>query len=834
MRCFYTILAFVYTFIINVEAQQTFSGTVTDGEGVALEMAAVQMIRTSSGGLVGYSLTDAGGKFSIRTAVPSDSLTMVVSLLGYAAHREEKPQRSSIIRMKEEVFALREVEIRPGRVWSRSDTVNYDVARFLTAKDETIKDIIKKLPGVNISETGRITYNGRDITNFYVEGMDPAGGQYGRIVNNLDARSVETVQLLENHQPIRMLKDMIKTENVALNLKLRAEFRDKWMVMLQAGAGISSGALWDASGNAFRLGRSSQSVYAYKTNNTGRDITDEQTIFFSNSREVLPEPSFRPRLVHPSVTAPLSLERLLFNNMHTVSVNRLNKRSETARLRINAGFTHDERRQERGSTTSYYTQSGTQEIKEESSLWLNSNHADVNLDYEDNSSEKYIVDKLRLSASSEESRARYQGHHPVDQRISTLPLSFSNELSAIWKKKENDTREIRSMLRYSSMPSTLKLDTMPSPERLPFNTMYAAHSYSILRKKDALVHRYTAGINAQVSNIASAVVPYVLPSFQWSRSSWYATLAIPVSATTYIGRDISRVSASPSLGIQYRPHYAWRLNVSASYREAFGDITDLYSQPYRRDYRTMVDNGGILHLDRIRACSLNIEYRRTVYEFFASLSLARRLTASNYIIEEIFDAATQDRTILTHSSPRNSEAWTIQGVISKGLYDYGIKLSLDGMFTDSRSLQISSGAPLPYRSSYVQLEPKITWSPFRRLETAWQATFRYGGSRIGRSELAPLAGLVQKLRLSYEYSGIEYNITGDHYYNDISSTQSIHTMLADLSIRWKPGKWQLEIALSNIFDQRRYSYTQYTAAQSYTSWVDIRGRELLFTARYRF
>jgi hypothetical protein len=71
--------------------------------------------------------------------------------------------------------------------------------QFLTSKDETIKDVIKKLPGIDVDDLGVISYNGKNIRNFYVEGMDLTSGRYNQITDNLDAKAVESIQLLENH-----------------------------------------------------------------------------------------------------------------------------------------------------------------------------------------------------------------------------------------------------------------------------------------------------------------------------------------------------------------------------------------------------------------------------------------------------------------------------------------------------------------------------------------------------------------------------------------------------------------------------------------------------------
>ena len=81
---------------------------------------------------------------------------------------------------------------------------------------------------------------------------------------------------------------------------------------------------------------------------------------------------------------------------------------------------------------------------------------------------------------------------------------------------------------------------------------------------------------------------------------------------------------------------------------------------------------------------------------------------------------------------------------------------------------------------------------------------------------------------------MEINLAVDHYHNDVSRDKAVNAFFADLSFRWKTGSWQFTAEATNLFNKRQYSYTQYSATESYTSWINIRPREFMVSARYRF
>ena len=64
--------------------------------------------------------------------------------------------------------------------------------------------------------------------------------------------------------------------------------------------------------------------------------------------------------------------------------------------------------------------------------------------------------------------------------------------------------------------------------------------------------------------------------------------------------------------------------------------------------------------------------------------------------------------------------------------------------------------------------------------------------------------------------------------------KAVNTFFSDLSFRWKTGSWQFVAEATNLFNKKQYSYTQYSATESYTSWIDIRPREFMASARYKF
>jgi hypothetical protein len=73
--------------------------------------------------------------------------------------------------------------------------------------------------------------------------MDLLEGKYNLANQNLPHASVSSVQVLENHQPIRILDSLVPTDRASLNIKLKNNITVTGSG--RAGMGTSP-LLWDA------------------------------------------------------------------------------------------------------------------------------------------------------------------------------------------------------------------------------------------------------------------------------------------------------------------------------------------------------------------------------------------------------------------------------------------------------------------------------------------------------------------------------------------------------------------------------------------------------------
>lgn len=165
------------------------------------------------------------------------------------------------------------------------------------------------------------------------------GGQYGVVSNNLSNKHVATVQVYENHQPIKALQDNRISNNSAINLVLKEDAKAKWLLSMKLGLGVTP-FLWDEEANVMRFAKKTQGIYSFKTNNTGRNISTDFISHYGvhsavGGKDVLGIPTSEPALPE---------KRYLFNKANIATVNQLWKLDDNYQLRLNANYINDNKK----------------------------------------------------------------------------------------------------------------------------------------------------------------------------------------------------------------------------------------------------------------------------------------------------------------------------------------------------------------------------------------------------------------------------------------------------------------------------------------------------------
>ena len=183
-----------------------------------------------------FTSTGKDGRFAISPKEGADSISF--RFMGYESRSLPVTADFSNVTLRPKATQLRDVIVEAPDIYARGDTLVFNVAKYANAKDNAIIDVIKRLPGIKVKDDGTIEYQGKPINKFYIDGNDFVGGQYGLATDNISHKDVASVEVMENHQPVKALEGIEFPEEAGINLKLKEGARSRWVGVGQAAAGV--------------------------------------------------------------------------------------------------------------------------------------------------------------------------------------------------------------------------------------------------------------------------------------------------------------------------------------------------------------------------------------------------------------------------------------------------------------------------------------------------------------------------------------------------------------------------------------------------------------------
>ena len=825
-------------FTCQMQAQFLIKGKVIDNEThQPLERAAVTLTRDSSSTVYKYALTDPKGCFSFSVSEDA-AWTVHVTYLGY--QKESRPAQKGkeiTFQLEPEAISLKEVEIKGGRIYGRQDTVKYDLSRFTSGKEQNIKEALKKLPGIDVNEqSGEIRYNGKAISQFTVEGMDVSGGRYNQITENLKADAVEKAEVIEHFQPIRSLRNKMPSDKVALNLKLKPEVRSRWLLTLQAAGGYGDQMLYNGKFNALQLARERQGIYLYKADHTGKDLSTELQQLTTDNQNFLTPTDVPTFIDQPTFSFPLEKQRLMDNTTHLASVNRLYRKNEEQQSRFTFHYLYDEQHRNQGSQEIYYYSTDTIHIAQEQDYSLYTHRTQATYNYERNGARSFFRNQLEAHGAWNRSLETLHGNRELIQRLHTNSLQLTNQMNLL-STREHATSGFRSFFRYTYQPTTLQFAQVN--QSLGLQQAYMDNQGYYQWKKNGMTFGITGGIQGewlllhQTANFSSPQFKlYTIPMWMWKRNAFRLTISADAAYLRKTNPQYTDLRINPTASLRWQFGPRWELITRAQFQQKNEEVTAYYPYSYWQNYRSIVSFSPHIPKLQDQLYSFYLTYKRTVHEFFWSLSGSYWNRKNQQLVHSEY----QDNIFIltTCEVPNRNRSYSLTSLLSKGFYNWNLKTSLETQFLHSEGKQAGQGSIQNYRYTQFTLTPKINWALLSWFSVTYLASFTCNRSLIGEGNSLPvLWDIRQRIHLEIGNSTYQVRLSGEHYYNQLDKNHHQHVWLADAEASYIKDKWRFSIILCNLFNQKEYRYTTYSTIQQYTSWIKMRPREILVSVQHQ-
>ncbi|OYQ46009.1 hypothetical protein CHU92_01740 [Flavobacterium cyanobacteriorum] len=865
------ILFFLISNTIN--SQTTIKGKISDLDGNPIPNASVVINYRSSEDIIAFSITDEKGNYSITFSKSQDEIDIKVSSIDFETINEtlkNESQRKDF-RLNTKVFELKEVVVESQPITQDGDTIKYSVNTFAKEQDRSIADVLKRMPGIEVLSDGKILYQGKPINKYYIEGLDLLEGKYNLANENLPYKDVTQVQILENHQPIKMLDSLKFSDDAALNIKLRKSYT--FTGQAKIGSGFSP-LLWETNITPMLFTKKQQMLASYQSNNTGSNIAlqlesltiDDLFNQFESSNEKTNWLSIQ-QLSIPD----FSEKRWLDNNIHLLTFNHLQKLRKNYELRLNISYVNDYQQQNGYTNTQFITPTNTINLLEEKNNLFFSDALQTNITLQKNADKNYFKNCLDFEGSWDRQRGLlYTVNENVTQNLTNHYLKISNSHKSIFAiGKQLFT--LNSYAGFNKTPQTLKVDPGQFEailnnnnlyeeviQRVDLKTFYTNNSFSFIKGYNQLTLEPRVGfqienqtLNSRIATSENTILSgefsnnldwmrskiYFELQTQYQKNKWRLELTTPVNIQSYTINDnplqekesLHRTTFEPRLSVIYDLNTYWKINSSVSITNQFGTINQLYYAYILQNYRSIQRINAPLLQTLNQNKSLGVNFRDPLTALFCTFIYTNSKSDNNLLY--VTQVLTNGSTIMKAIEQKNTRVnQSVSARINKYFNKLKTNAILNGSYSVTKFQQILNFNDTAIKNVNWSFGNKIDIDVFEWLNLEYQSNWTFSKNKIQEEFNSTIMQQNHSMNLNFNLNNNHFFAIKSEYINNNLFTERSENLFTDLIYRYtiKKKKIDLEFQINNLFNTTNFKTVSISDYSYIETGFNLRPRQAMF------
>lgn len=875
MRKYLFILFAFAAFSLKVIAQTTISGEVHNEKKQPVYNASVMLLRVADSLPMAYTFSDEKGHYQLVTQ--SEEAKLLLAVYGFNLKRQfkevENKTQTVDFTVVEEALQLKEVSVKSEKIWGGNDTVNYVVDAFRDTTDIVIADVLKKMPGIEVKDDGKVEYKGKPISKFYIENMDMLQGRYNLATTSIAASDVASVQVMENHQEVRALQNIQFSDNVALNIKLKENAKGTFALMADLGAGWADSLQYEGGLTGMYFAKRDQFLGTLKANNSGINLVDNENVTVTSLAS----------MVKPSAPG-ISGVRHTLNRSQGVTYNSLHKLKNEAELSYNLLVGGDRNRKSSESRTLYLLPDDTLSLVERMQSLETARMLEGSINYNLNKDLDYL--KISLTASGH----RNWGEGFVDNgeliRQEENYQSLCAKANIHWiRKSRRDPEsgiEFNSNTSYGTLPYGLQVapgcflevlndgeDYATTLQNIGYQSFKSENFLrfltSVVWKRLRIMPYFNFSMEEQALNSSLTgqnedgltiqfaenqfsndirwhkYQPAAGAYFTYDRRRVNVTLMVPVQLR-YLQLDDRirtasdkqfKVLSQPSLSFRYDFSHNWKVSTKIATYNNTPSLRTLYSGYIMQNYRTLSHYDCPLADTYGANGSLTLSFKNIMKYVFGDFSVNYNRYRNEVMYSQNFEGNTM--VINAVEQPSWGDYLSVSLYAGKGFSWKRLNINAKCSYGLGRSPHLVQNQVATYYNQgwNANLTASIAFTDyifFNNKGGFSRMTSSLDGFNAGSQ---PIVSLIDNANLSVLLPfGLSVTPSVE-FYHTRSEGRTDNFVLLDCSLGYTFRKVKFSLDVNNILNTDSFIYSYYSGIYGYYSAYSIRPRSVMLMARFK-
>lgn len=227
---------------MNINVKLTLKDSKTSEP---ISWASVYLIPQGDTTITHFALSDEKGDVELDE-VPTGKYELNAEIIGYKPHKKVYTFKNwredlGIIKMEQDAEYLDAASVSAvgNPITVKQDTIEFNASSFKVGENAMLEDLLKKMPGMEVSEDGTVTVNGETVDKITVGGKTFFFNEPGAALKNLPAKLVDKVKVIDKDSEEAEFSGIATKEDKekVMDIELKEEYTKGWFGNAKLGGG---------------------------------------------------------------------------------------------------------------------------------------------------------------------------------------------------------------------------------------------------------------------------------------------------------------------------------------------------------------------------------------------------------------------------------------------------------------------------------------------------------------------------------------------------------------------------------------------------------------------
>lgn len=243
----------------SMAQNREITATIIDGDTKEPAINATARLLKSDSTFITGTITDMNGAFSLKAPNDGDFVIKISSvgfdpIIKAVSIHQGKNVNLGKLKMQPSAVMLDQATVKAygSKVSVKKDTFIYNVDAYRTAEGSVIEELVKKLPGAEVDDDGKITINGKEVTKILVDGKEFMTGDTKTAMKNLPTSIVNRVKAYDQQSDMARITGIEDgNEETVLDFGIKPGMNKGMFTNLDLGLGTENRYSWRGMGAYF-------------------------------------------------------------------------------------------------------------------------------------------------------------------------------------------------------------------------------------------------------------------------------------------------------------------------------------------------------------------------------------------------------------------------------------------------------------------------------------------------------------------------------------------------------------------------------------------------------